>query len=253
MNEAVLHSYLTWGLLGLALLTFVSLLFITAPYGRHYDNKGWGPDIPSRVGWVLMESPAVFFFAFVYFRGQHALSAVPLVLLGLWQWHYLHRTFVFPFRMRMGGKSMPLLIAVMGIGFNLLNAYINARFISELGRYGQDWLADPRFLLGGALFFTGFVMNVHSDTILRNLRRDGDKDYHIPYGGAYRFVSCPNYLGELLEWLGWALATWSLGGLAFFIYTAANLVPRARSHHRWYKEKFSDYPSERKAIIPGIY
>ncbi|MXZ72004.1 MAG: hypothetical protein F4Z04_10970 [Acidobacteria bacterium] len=71
-------------------------------------------------------------------------------------------------------------------------------------------------------------------------------------GGAFRYVSCPNYLGELLEWFGWALATWSLGGLAFFTYTAANLVPRALSHHRWYRERFADYPAGRKAVIPGV-
>ncbi|MDP7040022.1 MAG: methyltransferase, partial [Myxococcota bacterium] len=192
-------------------------------------------------------------FGFVYLQGQYAFNVVPLVLLGLWQWHYLQRTFVFPFRMRMAGKSMPILIAFLGFCFNTLNAYLNARFVSELGRYAASWLSDPRFVFGFLLFFLGFVLNVHSDTILRNLRAKGDRGYHLPYGGAYRFVSCPNYFGELLEWLGWAVATWSLSGLAFFVYTAANLIPRARSHHRWYKEKFSDYPSERKAVLPFVY
>ncbi|NCX34980.1 MAG: hypothetical protein EBX23_06415, partial [Proteobacteria bacterium] len=28
--------------------------------------------------------------------------------------------------------------------------------------------------------------------------------------------------------------------------------PRALAHHKWYQEKFSDYPKSRKAIIPGI-
>ena len=31
-----------------------------------------------------------------------------------------------------------------------------------------------------------------------------------------------------------------LGGLAFCVFTAANLIPRARSNHRWYREKFPD-------------
>jgi len=38
----------------------------------------------------------------------------------------------------------------------------------------------------------------------------------------------------------------------FLIWVIANLFPRALSHHKWYKEKFSDYPKNRKAIIPGI-
>jgi 3-oxo-5-alpha-steroid 4-dehydrogenase 1 len=33
----------------------------------------------------------------------------------------------------------------------------------------------------------------------------------------------------------------------------ANLIPRARSNHKWYLENFSDYPSERKALVPKIW
>ena len=52
----------------------------------------------------------------------------------------------------------------------------------------------------------------------------------------------PNYLGEIVEWTGWALATWSLAGLAFAVYTAANLAPRAVANHDWYLSTFDDYP-----------
>jgi protein-S-isoprenylcysteine O-methyltransferase Ste14 len=65
-------------------------------------------------------------------------------------------------------------------------------------------------------------------------------------------VSCPNYLGEMLEWFGWALATWSIAGLAFALYTVANLLPRALQHHRWYRAKFADYPADRKALVPYV-
>ncbi|WP_419163509.1 3-oxo-5-alpha-steroid 4-dehydrogenase [Candidatus Palauibacter sp.] len=132
---------------------------------------------------------------------------------------------------------------------------INARFISELGDYGLQWLADPRFLAGVGVFAAGFVLNIHSDNILLRLRKSGEADgdgYSIPRGGAFRYVSCPNYLGELLEWGGWALATWSPGGLAFFTYTAANLIPRALGNHQWYRERFEGYPPNRKAVMPGF-
>jgi len=68
----------------------------------------------------------------------------------------------------------------------------------------------------------------------------------------YRYVSCPNYLGEILEWAAWAVLTWSLVGLVFAIWTGANLIPRALAHHKWYQEKFPDYPKDRKAIIPFL-
>ena len=78
---------------------------------------------------------------------------------------------------------------------------------------------------------------MHADNVLLGLRKHGKTGYVVPSGGVFRFISCPNYLGEILEWTGWAVATWSLGGLAFCVFTAANLIPRARSNHQWVPEK----------------
>ena len=47
-------------------------------------------------------------------------------------------------------------------------------------------------------------------------------------------------------------ATWSLAGVVIFLITAGNLVPRAFATHKWYREKFADYPSGRKALIPFV-
>ena len=252
MTEQSFHAVLVWAVFAVAVLTFVSLLRIRAPYGRHYSGRGWGPAMSNRAGWIVMELPATILFAGIYFKGDAASDAVPLILLGIWQCHYLNRTFVYPLRTRTVGKKMPIAVAGSGFTFNVVNAYVNARFISQFGEYGVDWLGDPRFLAGLAIFVTGFALNIHSDNILLRLREPGGTGYAIPRGGAFRYVSCPNYLGELLEWGGWTLATWSLGGLAFFAYTAANLVPRALSHHRWYRARFEDYPADRKAVIPGV-
>jgi protein-S-isoprenylcysteine O-methyltransferase Ste14 len=235
---------------GLAVLTFVGLQFIVAPYGRH-GRRGWGPTVPARVGWVVMETPASLLFLGVYLAGPHRFQVVPLLLLAMWQTHYLQRAFVYPFLMR-GGSRMPVVLMALAIVFNTLNAYINARWISDFGHYPVSWLADPRFLLGLVLFVGGLALNLSSDRTLRNLRAPGETGYRVPYGGGYRFVSSPNYLGEIIEWTGWAIATWSLAGLAFAVYTVANLAPRAIANHHWYRERFPDYPADRKALIPGI-
>ena len=252
LTEQAFHGALFWAVFAAAVLTCVSLLRLNAPYGRHYSGRGWGPEMSNRAAWLVMELPATIVFAGIYFMGRLASEAVPLMLLGIWQCHYLNRAFIYPLRTRTAGKKMPMVVAGSGFAFNVVNAYVNARFISEFGEYGADWLGDPRFLGGLALFAVGLALNVHSDNILLGLRKPGRTGYSIPRGGAFRYVSCPNYLGELLEWCGWAMATWSLGGLAFFTYTAANLVPRALSHHRWYRERFADYPAGRKAVIPGV-
>ena len=150
---------------------------------------------------------------------------------------------------------MPAVVALMGGVFNLGNAYLNGRYLFDLSgeRYQAAWLTSPQFIIGLVLFVAGFVINRQADSILHGLRRDGELDYKIPYGGMYRYISCPNYFGEIVEWTGWAIATLSLPGLAFALWTFANLAPRARAHHRWYHEHFVQYPEERKALIPGVW
>lgn len=96
-------------------------------------------------------------------------------------------------------------------------------------------------------------VNVWADRVLLRLKSEG-KGYVVPKGGLFEFVACPNYFGEILEWLGWAVMTWSWAGLGFLLYTFANLGPRARANRRWYLDKFGeDYPKERKGLIPYLY
>ena len=85
------------------------------------------------------------------------------------------------------------------------------------------------------------------------LRATHGNGYHVPRGFLYKFVSSPNYLGEIIEWLGWAILTLSPAGLVFFLWTAANLIPRARSNHKWLISNVENYPESRKSIFPYIY
>ena len=252
MTEQVLYSYLIYTGFASAALVFFFLLFFTAPYGRHV-RAGWGLTVPNRLGWILMETPAVFSIPiFCLTARSHALGAV-WVLLGIWQTHYLYRTYVFPFLLHSRGKRMPVLIAISGMGFNVFNGFLNGRHLAwAADSYTASWLLDPRFLAGLFLFICGFAINIHSDSVLIRIRKDRETGYAIPNGGLYRWISCPNYFGELVEWCGWALLTWSLAGVVFAVWTAANLVPRALSNHRWYREQFSEYPGSRKAILPFV-
>ncbi|MCO4772983.1 MAG: DUF1295 domain-containing protein [Deltaproteobacteria bacterium] len=246
-----LHTLATWAEFAFAGFTLLILLVLTAPYGRH-NQRGWGPTLPNRLGWVLMELPAVVGFLWFFSQGAHAGELVPWVLLGLWQLHYVHRAFVFPLRLKTTGKRITWVVVGMGAAFNTLNAYINATWLSEFGGYPTSWLLDPRFVVGAAVFAAGMYVNLEADRRLFALRRPGESGYRIPRGWLYEYVTCPNYLGELLEWVGFAIATWSLPGLAFAVYTAANLGPRAMANHRWYQETFVDYPPQRRALVPFV-
>ena len=108
------------------------------------------------------------------------------------------------------------------------------------------------FIIGFLIFIIGMIINIHSDNLLMKLSKNSEGNYQIPQGGLYKYITSPNYLGEIIEWLGWAILTWSISGVVFFFWTIFNLLPRAISHHRWYKQNFEEYPSERKIIIPKI-
>lgn len=245
-----LHDAVTIGVAACALPTLLWLLFIPAPYGRH-GRAGWGPTLGPRTGWILMESPAVFAFLGFFLLGPNRGDPVPMLFAGVWLLHYVYRTLIFPFRIH-STRRMPAAIALTGFGFNFANAFINAHQVSTVGDY-SGWFADPRLALGLAIFGIGWGINHHADHVLLHLRAPGETGYRIPQGGLYRFVSCPNYFGEMLEWLGWAVMTWSFAGAAFFVFTVANLLPRARTHHAWYLRTFPEYPKERWALIPGIF
>ncbi len=238
--------------LAVAAITFVSLFFVAAPYGRHH-REGWGPTISARSGWVVMEAPASLLVLGWFVWGGDPDSLAAWVLMVLWQTHYLHRAFIYPLRMRAAGKRMPLTIVAMALIFNGINAALIGWEVFVFRAYPVSWLSDPRFLAGTALFILGYAINKHSDRVLRGLRAPGETGHRIPQGGLYRWVSCPNYLGEILEWVGFAVLSWSLAGLAFAVWTVANLAPRARDHHQWYRGRFPDYPSSRRILIPFVW
>jgi len=253
MSEQVIFNGLIVGWLVLAVVVFMALFFVAAPYGRHV-RSGWGYTIGNRIGWVVMEAPAPIVFAICFLLGGHTNTAAALVFLCLWEAHYLHRAFIYPFGLRGIARRMPLAVISFGFLFNAVNGYLNGRYIFTFsGGYLNEWLVDPRFIAGLALFLVGFVINRRADRILRSLRRPGESSYQISHRWLYRWVSCPNYLGEIVIWIGWAVATWSLPGLVFALWAMANLLPRARANHAWYRECFPDYPPERKALVPGVW
>jgi len=253
VTESELHRVLVIGVLATAGVVWLMLSFVTAPYGRH-ARSGWGASMPVRWAWVVMESPALFGFAAIYALGDRALSFVPLCLCAMWLTHYAYRTLVYPVvSYATSPARTPVVIVAMGFVFNAVNAYVNARQLSALGpALDSAWILDPRFTLGVLLFVLGLTTNRWADRILRGLRHPGETGYRIPRGGLYERVVSPNYLGEILQWAGWAIACWSLAGLAFAVFTAANLIPRARAHLRWYRAQFPGFPRDRRAIIPFV-
>lgn len=243
-------------MLVLAVFVFVVLLRITAGYGSAYTPK-WGPAVNNRWGWVIMEIPSFITMLILWLCSERSSHPALIVMAALFLIHYFQRTFIFPFRIR-GKNKMPLIIILMGFTFNTVNAYMIGGWVfwvSPATAYPLSWLGSPLFILGLIIFMTGMIINQHSDNIIRHLRKPGDTRHYIPKGGMYKYVTSANYFGELTEWIGYAILTWSPGGLVFVVWTFANLAPRARSLHKRYIKEFGNEYSElnRKYLIPFIY
>ena len=206
--------------------------------------------IPSRLGWFIMEiiSPIALIYFFII--NTQKFSEPTIVFLSIWTLHYINRSVIYPLRQNNPAK-MPLIIAVLAFLFNIVNGYINGTFLGLSENYNSDYLLQWNFIFGLILFIVGAFINIKSDNILLKLRTKTG-EYKIPNGFMYKYVSFPNYLGEIIEWTAFAIMTWSLAGFSFMIWTMANLVPRAIAGHKWYNKQFQDYPKNRKAIFPFI-
>ena len=233
----------------------------TAAYGGRFGSKRPGMKFSPGFGWFLMEVPALLLFPIFFFMGDNWNQPVALFLGGLWMFHYINRAVIAPALIRVAPgsqSSFNISVVVAGWATLALHSYLNGSFISQYGSHLhlESWFTDPRFIAGLIIYICGFTINVRSDAILRNLRSKNqtadEPRYKIPYGGLFKYVTCPQYFGEILSFLGFTLMTWGLGFVYILAVTALNLIPRAKDTHKWYHKQFPDYPKERKTIIPGI-
>ena len=175
----------------------------------------------------------------------------PLVILIVFIWflHYFNRSIIFPLRINTKKKRIPILIVLSAFTFNTINGLFNGYHV-QINVSGTN-IFEYNIILGVLIFFIGMIINVTSDNKLISLRKE-KMGYKIPNGKLFNLVSCPNYLGEIIEWFGFFILVPSIASLSFFLWTSFNLIPRALNHHEWYNENFKNYPKNRKAVIPFI-
>ncbi len=251
-----IFNYFLIGMSSAALIVFIALNFVDAGYGM-FANKKWGFMINNKTSWFLMEMP-VFISMFVlwYFSERH-WNPVLFIFFIFFQFHYFRRAFLFPFMLK-GHSKMPLSIMFMGITFNICNALMQGGwlfYISPIDYYTLTWLYSPPFIIGTIIFFGGMYINISSDRIIRSLRQPGDTHYYLPKGGMFNYVSSAHYFGETIQWIGFAILTWSIAGAVFALWTFANLVPRANAVYHKYQLMFGDEVKNKKLkrIFPFIY
>ena len=240
----------------LGLICFFTLYFIPAGYGKLIDKK-WGFSFNNKTAWVLMECPTLIIMFYLLYTLDYEHRPVRGTLASFFILHYIQRTLIFPALLK-GKSKMPITIVALGMLFNTVNALLIGLWIfyfSPAEMYNRSWLSDPRFIAGSVLFFAGMFINISSDSYIRSLRKNGSSKHYYPSRGMYRYITSANYFGELVEWLGFAVLTWSSAGFLFVFWTACNLVPRSDAIYKKYAETFPDEVShyKPKRIIPFLY
>ncbi len=246
---------LLWGMCVLAGIVYISLFYVRAGYGM-FRTPRWGFSVGNKVGWVLMEAPVFLVMGYLWAGSPVRFQAAPLVFFLLFELHYFQRSFIFPFLLRGKGR-MPVSILLMGVVFNVLNGFIQGEWLFYLAPdnlYTEAWFGTWPFVAGTILFFVGMGINLHSDRVVRRLRKPGDTRHYLPQKGMYRYVTSANYFGECVEWTGFAVLTCSPAAWVFVWWTFANLAPRAHAIRNRYREEFgAEAVGKRKRLIPFVY
>ncbi|XP_078413516.1 3-oxo-5-alpha-steroid 4-dehydrogenase 2-like isoform X2 [Cetorhinus maximus] len=186
-------------------------------YGKFLIRDESVTYVSAKIGWFLMELPSFLVPVLLLYRSGSLDSMGSKLLSFMFCAHYFHRTFIYA--VRNNGSPKALRVVLAGCLFCALNGYLQGHSMIYCTHYDDNWTTDFRFISGGL----------------------------------FEYVTAANYFGEIVEWFGYAIATSTLPAFTFATYSAYYLGIQAWNHHRYYLEKFEDYPKSRKVLIPLIF
>uniref|UniRef100_A0A0K0EYS9 Probable very-long-chain enoyl-CoA reductase art-1 (inferred by orthology to a C. elegans protein) n=1 Tax=Strongyloides venezuelensis TaxID=75913 RepID=A0A0K0EYS9_STRVS len=73
-----------------------------------------------------------------------------------------------------------------------------------------------------------------------------------PFLALFNYVSCPNYTYEICSLIGFTIMTLSFPSALFTFISFLQMCVWGRQKHRYYLEKFNNYPVNRKSVIPFL-
>lgn len=203
-----------------------------------------------------------------------ALAALQCHLLR--RWYETERVMVYPPQARMHFIAYAFGLSYYGLlGLSLLHSADLAtmlqqppplqdvsarRMLAQLARLDWQQCLGSWAVLGLLVFAGGNLLQNQSHRILAALspasstKSSQQEVYKIPRGGAFEWLSCPHYLAEIVIYVGLLLVLRGRHVNAWLIlsWVVCNLVLAAQATHRWYRKKFEDYPTHRRALIPYV-
>ncbi|KAK5997985.1 putative enoyl reductase [Cladobotryum mycophilum] len=107
--------------------------------------------------------------------------------------------------------------------------------------------------VGTALYLFGEIGNALVHLYLSTLRSSGGTERKIPFGYGFGLVTCPNYMYEVLSWVGIITASRDWSVILFIAIGAAQMYVWAKGKERAYRQEFGDkYKKKRYVMLPGL-
>lgn len=211
-------------------------------YSKFRPQKGWHP----RAGMFTLYFLPIVATVIAALPYLPSASLVQVIVLTTLITHFGKRCLEVLFLHKYSGPIDPFTTLAIASFYTLV-----AGFLSYLNRWPLP-APDGLFWLGLFLFIFGETANFVHHKILADLR-GASSEYILPRGGWFDYVVCPHYLFEIVAWLGILLLSRHLFALIALLGMAGYLLARSRRTLTWYRQKFPNFPSNRKAILPFLF
>jgi len=193
---------------------------------------------------------------YVYPSAPKEPSELQTITFWLIILHFVKRELETLFVHRFSAATMPLRnIFKNSFHYWILSGVLVAAFIYAPSSATAK-AANPLLLYPGlALYTVGELVNFQCHLTLMGLRSSGGTERGIPQGALFRLVTCPNYLTEIISWVGvYLVSGLSWGLLIFLVVAAAQMALWAKKKERRYRKEFGDkYKKKRFTMLPGIW
>jgi 3-oxo-5-alpha-steroid 4-dehydrogenase 1 len=121
---------------------FPPLIHAQVPYGRYANSNGsgWGPKIPAKIAWIIMESPTIIvmsLFVFLYGSNDCIQNQGNQFLISFFVIHYINRALIYPLRMSQGAP-MPIAVLLIAWFYVIWNSFTQAIALTRVNIYPSD-------------------------------------------------------------------------------------------------------------------
>ena len=227
-----------------------------------------GPQIAWRTVFIIeylgpLVIPSLFLFTLrplLYYNFDKPLpnpSSLQYIICGLLTIHFMKREYETIFIHRFSNATMPARNIVKNSGHYWLLAGFNiAYWVFRPDSPAAASEPNPILLYGGlGIFVFGELANLNTHLVLRGLRSPGTTERGIPSGFGFGLITCPNYMFEVISWLGvWLVSALNWSVLFFTVVGTAQMMSWAAKKERRYRKEFGDkYKRKRFTILPGIF